>query len=75
MNIINLIKRLFQRRRDVVVDPEGAFVVDPEPEPDIKVDDPTAWMIDSSLAEVLLLHAHEVKLMAMFAYVLLHGTF
>ncbi|KAL7581326.1 hypothetical protein ACA910_006086 [Epithemia clementina (nom. ined.)] len=35
--------------------------------------DPTAWLINSSWAEVILLHAHEVKLMAMFAYVLLHG--
>jgi hypothetical protein len=36
--------------------------------------DPTGWLIDSGFAEVLLLHTHEIKYMAMLCYTFLHGT-
>ena len=39
----------------------------------VEVVDPTAWLIDSGLAEFLLLHSHEVKYMAMFGYTFLNG--
>jgi len=36
-------------------------------------EDPTAWLIDSSLSEFLLLHTNEIRYMAMLAYTFLHG--
>jgi hypothetical protein len=36
--------------------------------------DPTGWMLTSELAQILLLHTHEIKYMAMLAYTFLHGT-
>ena len=41
----------------------------------VEVVDPTAWLIDSGLAEFLLLHSHEVKYMAMFGYTFLNGMY
>lgn len=35
--------------------------------------DPTGWLIDSGLAEFLLLHSKEVKYMAMLGYTYMHG--
>ena len=37
--------------------------------------DPTAWLIDSGLAEFLLLHTAEMRYMAMLCYTFLHGKF
>ena len=42
-------------------------------EPEI-IEDPTAWLIDSAFAEVLLLAAPAVKYMAMFCYTFVHGA-
>ena len=35
--------------------------------------DPTAWLIDSGLAELLLLHTAALRNMAMLCYAFLHG--
>jgi hypothetical protein len=36
-------------------------------------DDPTAWMIEGSVASFLLMHAVEIQYLCMFAYTFLHG--
>jgi len=38
-------------------------------------EDPTAWLIDSGLAEFLLLYTAEMRYMAMLCYTFLHGKF
>lgn len=43
----------------------------PEPEPQV---DPTAFLLNSVLAQFLLMHTKEIKYMCMFAYTFLHGT-
>jgi len=40
---------------------------------EIPIDDPTAWMLTSSLAEFLMMHTIEIKYMCMFGYTFLHG--
>jgi hypothetical protein len=42
-----------------------------QPEPE-KLDS-TAWMIDSGVAEFLLLYTDQIRYMAMFGYTFLHG--
>jgi hypothetical protein len=41
----------------------------------VPVSDPTGWLLDSELAEFLLLHKPEIKYMAMIGYTFLHGTY
>lgn len=43
-----------------------------EEEPEV-VEDPTAWMINSGVAEFLLMHTNEIKYMAMLGYTYVHG--
>ena len=40
----------------------------------IQPNDPTGWIIDSNVAEFIMLHAIEIKYMAMLGYTFLHGT-
>lgn len=42
-------------------------------EEDTPIEDPTAWMLTSPLAEFLLMHTVEIKYMCMFGYTFLHG--
>jgi len=42
-------------------------------EDDAILEDPTAWMLTSPLAEFLLMHTVEIKYMCMFGYTFLHG--
>lgn len=37
------------------------------------LEDPTGWMLTSTLAEFLLMHTKEIKYMCMFGYTFLHG--
>lgn len=41
--------------------------------PETETEDPTSWLIDSGLAEFLLLHTAEMRYMAMLCYTFLHG--
>jgi len=43
--------------------------------PDPADEDPTAWLLDSGLAEFLLLHTAEMRYMAMVCYTFLHGAY
>mmetsp|Transcript_3349 Transcript_3349/g.3752 ORF Transcript_3349/g.3752 Transcript_3349/m.3752 type:complete len:254 (+) Transcript_3349:75-836(+) len=40
---------------------------------DAPIDDPTAWMLTSPIAEFLLMHTKEIRYMCMFGYTFLHG--
>jgi len=40
---------------------------------DEPIDDPTAWMLTSPVAQLLLMHTVEIKYMCMFGYTFLHG--
>ena len=51
----------------------GRKKVDPGPPLSEISGDPTAWLIDSGLAEFLLLHTAEMRYMAMLCYTFLHG--
>ena len=42
-------------------------VADPTPE------DPTAWLINGSLAEFVLMHTYYIKCMVMLGYTFMHG--
>jgi hypothetical protein len=44
------------------------------PKEEIPLEDPTAWLINSGLAEFLLMHTIEIKYMAMLGYTYLHGA-
>jgi len=45
---------------------------DTEPEP--VVVDPTGWMIDSPVADFLLMHTNEIRYMCMLGYTFMHGS-
>lgn len=42
---------------------------------DEPIDDPTAWMLTSPVAQLLLMHTVEIKYMCMFGYTFLHGGY
>jgi hypothetical protein len=46
----------------------------PPPVPPAPTTDPTDFLVDSSLAEFLLMHTAEIKYMAMFGYAFYHGA-
>jgi len=80
MGLINAIKNIFQRNggaEDVMTAPAPVPVMYPvESSKDSDADpisDPTGWLLDSGLAEVILMNTHEIKLMCMFGYALLNG--
>lgn len=50
-----------------------AFGRNKQPEPVEEAADPTGWLIDSSLAQVLLMHTYEIKYMFMLVYTYYHG--
>jgi hypothetical protein len=39
------------------------------------VDDPTAWLIHGTLADIVLMNTYYIKCMVILAYTFLHGTF
>lgn len=38
-------------------------------------EDPTGWLLESDIAQFLLMHTKEIRYMCMLAYTFLHGTF
>lgn len=44
-----------------------------QPPPPQETVDPTGWLINSSIAEVLLMNTYEIKYMCMLVYTYFHG--
>lgn len=66
--ILQAIGNFFNRNKGV-----ESVMEEPSVMPVEAVEDPTGWMLASEIAQILLLHTHEIKMMFMFGYALLHG--
>lgn len=71
MGFISALRNIFRRSRDIGTETVAAIQEETNiPDP---TEDPTGWLLESGVAQVILMHTHEIKVMCMFGYALLNG--